>query len=93
MSSLPPFPVDDTTLALIEAAMDPRAHGDPEASQSHLWPLLTMLSQLGGSDTDAVEEELGDNMRVMRDPQYSERCVITALIGEVRRLRKVEPWG
>ncbi len=80
--------MDDTTLDLLEAAMDPWSHGDPDAVKSSLWPLLEMLSQLAGSDLDAVVEELStEDVKTMRDPAYSEFCVIKALIGEVRRLR------
>jgi hypothetical protein len=89
--TLPPFPTDDTTLAMLEAAMDPWNHGHPEAVKSSLWPLLELVSQLAGSDTNAVAEQLGDNMYRMRDPQYTERCVIAALIAEVRRLRGDAP--
>lgn len=86
MVELPPFPVDDTTLDLLEAAMNPREHGDPEATQSSVWEFLEMMSQLGGSDPKAVEEE-HDGVKVMRDPVYHEHNVISALIGEIRRLR------
>lgn len=88
MVDLPPFPVDDTTLGLLEAAMNPREHGDPDAEQSSVWPLLEMLSALGGSDPEAVADEV-DGVREMRDPIYTERDVISALIAEVRQLRKV----
>ena len=93
MSDLPPFPVDDATLDLLEAAINPREHGDPEANQSGVWPLLKMLSQLGGSDTEAVEGVIDDGsdggaqIVMMRDPQYHDHDVIEALIAEVRRLR------
>lgn len=88
MTTLPPFPTDDTTLSLLMAAMDPRGHGDPEATQSSVWPLLEMLSELGGSDTRAVaDDESGGDTVMMRDPQYSEHDVITALVHEIRRLR------
>lgn len=91
--TLPPFPVDDATLDLLTAALNPREHGDPEAASSSVWPLLTMLSQLGGSDTDAVAEVVDDGsdggarVVVMRDPEYHEHDVLAALIAEVRRLR------
>lgn len=39
-TELPPFPVDDATLDLLEAAMNPREHGDPDAVSSSVWPLL-----------------------------------------------------
>lgn len=85
--NLPPFPVDDATLDLLEHALDPRAHGDPEAESSSVWPLLTMMSELGGSDTTAVEEEVSEGVVVMRDPHYHDHDVIRALVAEVRRLR------
>lgn len=84
--TLPPFPVDDNTLGLLEQALDPRAHGDPEATSSSVWPLLRMMSQLAGSDTDAVERE-DAGTRLMRDPQYHDHDVLRALIAEVRQLR------
>jgi hypothetical protein len=84
--NLPPFPVDDATLDLLEHALDPRSHGDPEAASSGVWPLLRMMSELAGSDTEAVEEE-HDGVRVMRDPHYHDHDVLRALIAEVRRLR------
>lgn len=93
MADLPPFPVDDATLDLLEAAMNPWEHGDPEATQSSVWPLLEMMSQLAGSDPQAVEEVVDDGsdggarIVVMRDPVYTDRDVIEALIAEVRRLR------
>lgn len=84
---LPPFPVDEATLELLEAAMDPWGHGgDPDAVKSSLWDFLQLMSQMGGSDPRAVEEVV-DGIYLMRDPLYTDHCVISALIGEVRRLR------
>lgn len=93
MNKLPDFPVDDATLGMLEAAMDPRSHGDPEATKSSVWPFLDMMSQMGGSDPTAVAEVLDDgtdggpSVVVMRDQHYHENDVIRALIAEVRRLR------
>jgi hypothetical protein len=90
---LPPFPVDDATLDLLNAAMNPRDHGDPDAEMSSVWSVLKMLSEMGGSDTSAIAEVIeegdDDHARVvmMRDPQYHEHDVLQALIAEVRRLR------
>jgi hypothetical protein len=90
---LPPFPVDDATLDLLEAAMDPWHHGDPDATSASVWPLLTFMSQLGGSDTDAVAavhddgSDGGASIVTMRDQHYHDNDVIEALIAEVRRLR------
>lgn len=89
-TDLPPSPVDDATLDLLGAAIDPWAHGNPDAGRSSVGDLLKLMSQLGGSDTEAVAELLGEdgeNVRVMRDPQYTERDVIIALIAEIRRIR------
>ena len=51
MNLLPPFPTDETTLGMIMLALDP----GPEAERTSLNDLLELMSQLGGSDTDAVE--------------------------------------
>jgi len=86
---LPPFPVDDGTLDLLWTAL----HPGPEAERSSLGDFLDLMSQLGGSDTNAVAEVLNDGtdgnpaILLMRDPQYSDHCVISALITEIRRLR------
>ena len=81
---LPPFPVDESTLDLIEEAMTvPQKEGD----RYSLWPLLDMYSRMAGSDPEAIQEEIGDDIVVMRDPIYTEWDVIEALVAEVRRLR------
>jgi len=85
--NLPPFPVDDATLDMLTAAIDPRAHGDQQAEASSVGTFLEVMSQLGGSDITAVEEELGDSIVMLRDPQYHVNDVLTALIQEIRRLR------
>lgn len=84
---LPPFPVDDATLDMLEAAIDPRAAGDHTADRSSVGTFLEVMSELGGSDTTAVEEHIDDALVLLRDPQYHVNDVITALIGEIRRLR------
>lgn len=89
--TLPPFPVDPATLDLLEAAIRPREHGDPFAESSSVGVFLDMMSQLGGSDVDAVAEEVDDHQRVMRDERYHEHTVLLALIAEVRRLRALIP--
>lgn len=86
MIQLPPFPVDDTTLDMLEAAISPWDHGHPDAQRSSLWDFLTLMSQMGGSDTEAVER-VDNDIVTMRDPHYTDHCVITALIEEIRRLR------
>lgn len=86
---LPPFPVDDATLDMLLTAIDPRAHGDTEAESSCVGTFLDFMSELAGSDTKAVAEQLDDSTTVMRDRVYSQPDVIIALIAEVRRLRQV----
>lgn len=80
--SLPPFPVDDGTLDMLWSALG----NDPGAERSSVSELLTLYSQLGGSDTDAVES-VDDGIFLMRDPQYHEHDILSSLITEVRRLR------
>jgi hypothetical protein len=82
--NLPPFPVDDQTLALLWDAM----HPDPTITteQQSVHSLLDMIAQLGGSDTAMVLEVHGD-IDVMRDPLYHIDDVVASLIIEVRRLR------
>lgn len=94
MHELPPFPVDDGTLDMLWTAI----HPGHDAERSSLCEFLDLYSELGGSDIEAVtseEEENGITFRTMRDQRYHENCVLSALIEEVRRLRKptasVEP--
>lgn len=93
--NLPPFPVDDATLDLLSKAINP----GPEAERSSVEDLLTLYSQLGGSDTEAVAEVVdegdadlglglaGAEVVLMRDPKYHVYDVVSALIAEIRRLR------
>lgn len=90
--TLPPFPVDDSTLDLLWSAI----HPDPDvAERSSVTDVCTMLSEMAGSDRSAVEESYGDT-DIMRDPAYHPNDVIAALIEEVRRLRigvQRRGWG
>lgn len=79
---LPPFPVDDATLDMLWSAL----HPGPGAERTSLWDFLGLMSELGGSDTSAVESE-EDGIRVMRDQHYTDHCVINSLISEIYRLR------
>jgi hypothetical protein len=85
--SLAPFPVDDTSLDLVMRAINPPP--EEQAECSSLYSALEFFSELGGSDTSAVAEEYDDDaeVRVLRDPQYSVHCLVSALIEEIRRLR------
>lgn len=95
MPDLPPFPVDPGTLDNLLTAVDPWAAGIETAERSSLNDFLTLMSQLGGSDTDAVEEVVHDGsdgtsaIHMMRDQQYHPNDVIAALIREIQRLRAV----
>ena len=80
---LPPFPVDESTLQLLDQALDPQPTGTSSVSA-----LLVLLSQLGGSDTSAVAAEREHGVE-LRDQQYHEHDVIRALVAEVRRLRQL----
>lgn len=91
-NELPPFPVDDQTLDMLWTALNPdwNVH-----DRSSLNDFLDLMSQLGGSDTRAVErtvenpnlDESGPAIVFLRDQLYSHHDVISALIEEVRRLR------
>lgn len=77
---LPPFPVDDTTLDLLDQALDARVDVNPEL----LMPKL--LDFLSGYDPSKVEEG-PDGIDYYPGEVYSRDSVIRALIDEVRRLR------
>lgn len=86
--TLPPLPVDDVALDLYLAALD------PSEGRSSLGDVLRLYAEMGGSDPEAVEEELflpgnaiSEWCEVMRDPSYHPHDLIRALIDEVRRLR------
>lgn len=88
-TGLPPWPTDDATLDLLLAAMDPRGHGDPQATTSSVWPLMQMMDRLGGSDPQAVEEEISPGLLMMRDASYHINNVIKALADELRAQRAI----
>lgn len=80
--TLPPFPTDDATLDLLEQAI----YG-VGSDRSSVNDLCRLYSELGGSDTTAVDgEEQG--VTVMRDAEYHPHDVIAALIAEIRTLRR-----
>ncbi len=84
--TLPAFPVDPETLNLLRLAIRPGT----EAKRSSMGDLLVLMSELAGSDTDAVEEVTTSDsgtVYVMRDPQYHVHDVVIALADEVIRLR------
>ena len=82
----PPFPVDDSTLDLLDNALTPAEDG-----RSSVNDLCVLFSELAGSDTTAITEQVNDDTVVMRDLQYHPYDIIAALITEVRRLRRVPP--
>jgi hypothetical protein len=85
--SLPPFPTDAETLALVDAALDTAPTG-----RTSLGELLAIMSGVDLGDRTAMEPVAagGDGEpRVMFDPRvyYSPHDVIRALVAEVRALR------
>lgn len=83
--TLPPFPLDEQTLQLLDHALDPWDHGDP-AAVSSLGGFLEVVSAIAGSDTAAVEPADGP-VTVLSGPRYSDHDLIRALVAEVRALR------
>jgi len=85
--------VDDSTLDLLSLALDP----GEDAERTSVGDFLDFLSQMGGSDTTAVDHvSIGPHPFIdgesvewhhMRDAAYHEHDVMRALIAEVRRLR------
>jgi hypothetical protein len=94
-NTLPDFPTDDQTLALLEHACDPWSHGEPEAETSSLQDFLVFMSVRGGSDPHEPSDpdQVADGIWVveLRDPQYSTNDVILALVKELRWCRG-RPW-
>lgn len=94
VSALPDFPVDNATLDLLWMALNP---GD-EAERTSVADFLDFMSQMGGSDTAAIESTEtmphpfipGESVEinVMRDACYHEHDVMRALITELRRVRQ-----
>lgn len=80
MAELPPFPVDDQTLGLIEAAIN---GAGIEGGRSSLGDLCELMSEMGGSALRAVEC-VDENIAVA---VYHPNSIIAALVTEVRRLR------
>lgn len=93
MTTLPPFPTDPTTLDMLLSALNP----GPEAERTSVEDFLTLMSQLGGSDTEAIAEVLDEGsdeygrapVVMMRDPHYHVNSVLEALVLEIQRLRAV----
>lgn len=84
--TLPPFPTDDQTLAVLDRAVNP-GH---DAHRSSLLEVCRLYSQLAGSDTEAVEA-VEHGVEVGRDVEYGPNDVIAALVAEIRRSRKATP--
>jgi hypothetical protein len=85
---LPPFPTDDQTLDLLDAAL----RGLPVVGgRSSVGELCDMYSELAEPDDGAVDLGVdpadGGVVRVMRDEKYHPNDIIAALMAEVRRLR------
>jgi hypothetical protein len=94
--SLPPFPVDDSSLDLLLGGVTIQ----DGAERTSLQETLDMLSMLGGSDPKNIADEGyignpfgpagGDPIPYVElaDQFYSVNDAIAALIAEVRRLRE-----
>lgn len=90
--TLPPFPVDDVTIDLLDHAC--RGAFDEEGgvvgADMTVQQLLDFLS--GPSETDPVGSiEVAVPIYVRREPAYSETDVIRALIAHIRTLQKEHP--
>lgn len=83
---LPQFPVDDVTLDLIWMSLHPEEY-NPDAESTSLYACLEFISCAAGSDTSEVDYE-EDEVVILKNPQYSSHDLITALIQEVKKLRK-----
>jgi hypothetical protein len=84
-TSLPPFPVDDGTLDLLEAAIT-TANADGASS---LFTTLDLLAGINPDEDDAHLTKIGENIYEDDRIHYSPHDCILALIAEVRRLREV----
>lgn len=92
---LPPFPVDDTTLAAVEYTLDVALDVGPDGpvavqrdgqpADMSLPRLLEFLSGPSDTTTTVIDVDVEVEERVR--PMYSERDVIRSLITEVHRLR------
>lgn len=100
MNALPPFPVDDITLDLLEHAMGGALIFGPDGPQltGAEFSMTRLLDFMAGVDPDNVtviqeaDPWAGDFMQRVEvveshDVHYTRDCVISALIAEVRRLR------
>lgn len=84
MGILPDLPVDDVALDLYWSAL----HPGPDAERSSIGDVLDLLSEMAGSDPEAiVEEESDEHLVVGRDVLYHPNDLLSALIEEIRRLR------
>ncbi len=82
--SLPPLPVDDSSLDLYWRAL----HPSEDEERSSIGEVLDLLAEMGGSDLSAVKEQISDDTVMMRDERYHPNELIVALIEEIRRLRR-----
>ena len=93
--TLPPFPVDDGTLNLLEHAMRGAYRVDLDG-EHHLvgadFSMTDLFRLLSGYDPALlIPLDSDDVMLYTGGPVYDERSVIRALITEVRRLRAQLP--
>jgi hypothetical protein len=94
---LPPFPVDDVTLATIEHALGGAWDVDEEGNHTLVGAeftfdrVLDFMAGIDVNDRSQVEQIDDSNVYIDHRPHYHPNDVIRALIAEVRRLREQQP--
>lgn len=86
--SMKPFPTDETTLSMLEVAMESYFTCDEEGNHElhGEFQMATLLEFLSGpSKYSNIEDD--ERFAFRHEPMYSEHDVIQALIDEIRRLR------
>lgn len=84
--AMKPFPVDETTLSMLEVAMESYFTCDEDGNHElhGEFQMDTLLEFLSGPSNYTYE----DDLTIRLEPRYSEHDVIRALIDEVRSLRE-----
>ena len=100
-----PFPTDEVTLTLLEAA----CNINPDTDHTELQRFLQMTAgpiksvEMNGIEYESIEAALADHdygeiptLTIEREPghePHSEHSVIISLITEIRRLRFLSSWS
>lgn len=91
-TSMKPFPTDETTLSMLEVAMQSYFTCDEEGNHElhGEFQMATLLEFLSGpSNYSNIDDD--ERFVFRHEPMYSEHDVIQALIDEIRRLRAATP--